>query len=209
MGKLFICHAPEDRRFAEKMYDDLKDKKLRPWMAEKDILPGQDRNITIKKAIRESSHFILLISKYSVDKRGKFQAEIRYALEIVHELPEDQIFIIPIRLDDTYPTFEELKDIQAIGHKPYSDCINNILKSINMKSTLSSKESCKSPDSIADDASFLRSLSHEELCHLVIMPLLADMGCDGIRPVAGLSDVDIDIFLNFTCLVSKNVLYCI
>ena len=32
-------------------------------------------------------------------KRGGFQAEIRYALDCARQLPLDQIFVVPVRLD--------------------------------------------------------------------------------------------------------------
>ena len=36
----------------------------------------------------------------SVNKKGGFQAEVRYALDCARRMPLDDIFVAPVRLDD-------------------------------------------------------------------------------------------------------------
>src|SRR6185369_12353073 len=54
---------------------------------------------TLESAIEASDFFVACFSESSVNKRGGFQAEIRYALDCARQLPLDEIFIIPVRLD--------------------------------------------------------------------------------------------------------------
>jgi len=41
-----------------------------------------------------------MFSVNSVKKRGGFQSEVRYALDCASRLPIDDVFLIPVRLDD-------------------------------------------------------------------------------------------------------------
>jgi len=64
------------------------------------LLPGQDWPRRIQEAIESSDFFIACFSRNSVMKRGGFQVELRQALECAQRLPLDEVFIIPVRLDD-------------------------------------------------------------------------------------------------------------
>src|SRR5205823_8902253 len=65
-----------------------------------ELLPGQDWDLEIKRAMRESDFCILCMSHISVAKRGYLQQEIQRALDIVKEYPEGAIYLIPARLDE-------------------------------------------------------------------------------------------------------------
>ena len=64
------------------------------------LLPGQNWPRAIESAIETSDFFIACFSENSVGKRGGFQAEIRYALDCARRVPLDEIFLVPVRLDD-------------------------------------------------------------------------------------------------------------
>ncbi|MCP4106377.1 MAG: TIR domain-containing protein [Desulfobacteraceae bacterium] len=55
--KVFISYAREDIEVAERLYSDLNNAGLKPWMDEKDLLPGQNWELTVTNAIRKSSFF--------------------------------------------------------------------------------------------------------------------------------------------------------
>lgn len=97
---IFLCHATEDKPVVEKIYIRLKEEGLKPWLDKFDLLPGQDWDIEIKKALKSSSFILIFFSKTSISKRGYVQREFKLALDILYEIPEGQIFIIPVRLDD-------------------------------------------------------------------------------------------------------------
>lgn len=83
-------------------------------MASEDVLPGQNRRLEIHKAIRNSTHFIALLSFHSVGTRGFVQTEQRIAFEMADQHPEGEIYIIPVRLDNCIPTYQRYTDICAV-----------------------------------------------------------------------------------------------
>ena len=60
--QIFISYAREDVEAARKLYRDLKNAELNPWLDEEVLLPGQNWKSAIKKAIKESRFFIALLS---------------------------------------------------------------------------------------------------------------------------------------------------
>ena len=110
-NKVFISYAPEDYSIAKKLYDSLNQAGIASWLDTEDILPGQKWRASIKKAIINCSHFLILISKNSVSKIGYIQKEQKISLDLIEDLPNNAIFIIPARLDNTEPLHEVLKTL--------------------------------------------------------------------------------------------------
>lgn len=98
--QIFLCYAKEDSKKIEEIYDKLIDEDFCPWMDSKNLLAGQKWSDEIQKAIKSSSFILIFFSKCSVSKRGYVQRESKLALDSLEEIPEDRIFIIPVRLDD-------------------------------------------------------------------------------------------------------------
>lgn len=71
-----------------------------PWLDEEKLLPGQDWDLEIEKAVESSGAVIVCLSSRSVTKEGYIQKELRKVLDIALEKPEETLFIIPLRLDD-------------------------------------------------------------------------------------------------------------
>ena len=107
--RIFICYAQEDENAARKLFSNLRAEGLNPWLDKESLLPGQNWRLAIQQAIRESSYFLALLSSRSVTKRGFVQKEIREALDVMSELPEGEIFLIPVRLDDCRPCLASLE----------------------------------------------------------------------------------------------------
>jgi hypothetical protein len=115
MLRVFISYAREDIESARRLYQELKTKKgIEPWFDEASLLPGLKWRPAIRKAIRESDFFIALLSKRSTSRKGYALSELSSALEILKEFPDDQIYLIPVRLDDCQMPFEDLRDIHYI-----------------------------------------------------------------------------------------------
>lgn len=96
---VFISHAKEDYEIAEKLYDFLLQKGFSPWLDKKKLKVGSNWDYEIKKALRESTFVILLLSSTSVKKRGYVQKEFKYSVEYSENKLVDDIYIIPILLD--------------------------------------------------------------------------------------------------------------
>lgn len=100
MARIFLCHAIEDKPQVRDFYKQLKALGFEPWLDEEDILPGQDWDFEIQKALEEADFVIVFLSKRSVDKIGYVQREFRRAMYHSEEMPEGVIHTIPVKLDD-------------------------------------------------------------------------------------------------------------
>lgn len=126
--KVFISYATEDYEVAKRLYDDLKKAGVAPWLDREDLLTGQNWRNTIPQIIRECRYILLLISSYSVSKQGYFQKEQRTVLELLDEFQENEIFIIPARLDKTEPLSDKLGNLHLADLSDYDKGFNQILK---------------------------------------------------------------------------------
>jgi hypothetical protein len=99
-ARVFIAYASEDRASAERLFDDLAACGYSPWMDRRKLLPGQNWPERIEDAIISSDFFVACFSTKSVRKRGGFQTELRYALDCASSMPLDDVFLIPVRIDD-------------------------------------------------------------------------------------------------------------
>lgn len=84
------------------------------WIDSEKLKPGQSWDFEIKRALDKSTFFVAVISKASYDRRGYLQREIKIALDKLNEKLVDDIFIVPILLDDDVQIPDHLKSIQAI-----------------------------------------------------------------------------------------------
>ena len=99
--RVFLCHASQDKAAVRELYNALKSEGwIDPWLDKAKILPGQDWEVVIEKAVEVSDVVIACLSNQSVSKEGYVQREIRYAYDIALDKPEETIFLIPLRLDD-------------------------------------------------------------------------------------------------------------
>lgn len=118
MRRIFISYARENFGMAGRLYQDLRGIGADPWMDVHDIIIGQRWAAAIREAIRESSHVMVLLSSETLSKRGYVQKEINQALEVLSEIPPDEIYIIPVRLNNCTPRHEQLREIQWVDLFP-------------------------------------------------------------------------------------------
>ena len=97
---VFLAHARSDQEDVRGLYHRLSRDGLEAWLDEAKLLPGQDWEYEIRKAVRESDAVVVCLSKGFNKQRGYRQKEVRIALEEADLLPEGQIFIIPARLEE-------------------------------------------------------------------------------------------------------------
>jgi hypothetical protein len=98
--RIFLAYVVEDVQIAEKLFRAFEAMDYAPWLDRKKLLPGQNWPHRIQQAIENADFFIPCFSRNSVRKRGGFQAEVRHALECGSRMPLDDVFMIPVRLDD-------------------------------------------------------------------------------------------------------------
>lgn len=98
--KAFLCHASGDKPAVRDLYSRLTENGIDPWLDEENLLPGQDWRLEIPKAVKSSDVVLVCLSNKATTKAGYVQKEIKYALDIASEQPDDEIYIIPIRLEE-------------------------------------------------------------------------------------------------------------
>jgi len=99
--KVFLCHSSGDKSAIRELYRQLTAEGwMDIWLDEMKLLPGQEWDWEIEKAVEDADIVLVCLSTRSVDKEGYVQKELRFALNIADEKPEGSIFVIPLRLDD-------------------------------------------------------------------------------------------------------------
>lgn len=132
----FISYAREDRETALRLYRDLVKSGARPWLDVEDLLPGQDWQHAITRAISESSHFLALLSVHSVNKQGYVQKELRHALDLLDTFPPGDVFVIPVRLDDSKPRHDRLATLHWLDlFADYDEAFQKLLRSLRIEAT--------------------------------------------------------------------------
>lgn len=98
--RVFLCHSSGDKPAVRDFYHRLKAEGIDPWLDEESLLPGQDWELEIPKAVKNSDIVIVCLSQAAINKSGYVQKEIRYALDVADQQPEGTIFIIPLKLEE-------------------------------------------------------------------------------------------------------------
>jgi formylglycine-generating enzyme required for sulfatase activity len=97
--KVFLCHAHADRDTVRSLYTRLTQDGVDAWLDKEKLLPGQDWELEIRKAVREADVVVVCLSK-KFNQAGFRQKEVRLALDTAMEQPEGEIFVIPARLEE-------------------------------------------------------------------------------------------------------------
>lgn len=119
--KVFISYAKEDRSRVQRLYDSLATQGFNVWLDEERLVPGDEWEPEIEKAIETADFAIPCLSTSSVSKIGFVQAELRRLLKRQEHHPSGSAFVIPVRLDkcdvprefkryqwlDLFPDFDE------------------------------------------------------------------------------------------------------
>ncbi|MHC5763610.1 toll/interleukin-1 receptor domain-containing protein [Nostoc sp.] len=99
---IFLAHASEDKEQVRELHRKLQHEGYCPWLDEEKLLPGQLWREEIPKAIKGSDFFIACLSEQSVAKKGYVQKEFRLALNYCAERPKEDIYIIPLKLNECH-----------------------------------------------------------------------------------------------------------
>ena len=113
--RAFLCHSSGDKLSVRRLYQRLKANNVTPWLDEEDLLPGQNWEQEIRKAVRDADIVIVCLSCDSINKTGFVQKEIKFALDVADEQPEGTIFLIPLKLEECELP-ERLRHLQAVNY---------------------------------------------------------------------------------------------
>lgn len=98
--KVFLCHAHIDQVDVHKLYHRIVKDGINAWLDTEKLQPGQDWEYEIRKAIVGSDIVIVCLSRAFNKQHGYRHEELRIALEKALVLDNDDIFIIPARLEE-------------------------------------------------------------------------------------------------------------
>jgi hypothetical protein len=96
---VFLCHSSADKPAVRNLYRRLRKDGIDAWLDEEKLLPGQDWQLAIPKAVRDSDIVIVCLSRGSINRAGYIQKEIKFALDEADKQPEGAIFIVPLKLE--------------------------------------------------------------------------------------------------------------
>ncbi|GAB4444046.1 MAG: hypothetical protein Fur0044_40380 [Anaerolineae bacterium] len=97
--RVFLCHTAADKPAVRDLYHRLRADGFEPWLDEEDLLPGQKWQKEIPKTVAASDVVIVCLSQAGLTRAGYVQEEIKFALDMADQQPEDSIFLIPLRLE--------------------------------------------------------------------------------------------------------------
>ena len=99
-ANVFLCYSHADRDAVHTLYSRLKSDGVEVWLDREKLLPGQNWEHEIRAAIVRSQTVIVCLSKRFNKQKGYRHEELKIALEKAALLPVNEIFIIPVRLED-------------------------------------------------------------------------------------------------------------
>lgn len=111
---VFVSYATPDRHRVVPLCDRLTEHGIEVWIDFRRILPGQDWNLEIRRALARANIILVFVSNTSVDRRGYVQRELKAALDQQSERLADDIYVIPIILDDDTTIPEQVRRLQCI-----------------------------------------------------------------------------------------------
>ena len=109
---IFISYATPDRDRVLPFFDHLTSHGFNVWIDVRCIKPGQNWDFEIKRALNKASLILIFISNNSCNRRGYVQRELRLALDKINETLFDDIYAIPVLLDDS-PVPEQIKSLHC------------------------------------------------------------------------------------------------
>jgi hypothetical protein len=131
LPRVFVAYVHEDADKASRIFDTLLSAGFDPWMDQRKLLPGQNWARAIQNAMETSDFAVCCFSRHSINKRSGFQAEIRYAIECAHRLPLDEVFLLPVRLDECPVPLGEAREMQYVDLFPDWDAgLDRVIQAI-------------------------------------------------------------------------------
>jgi hypothetical protein len=93
---VFVSYSTKDKAFADGLCATLENRKIRCWVAPRDVLPGQNYAEALMEAVNASRVLVLIFSSNSNDS-PHVSAEVERAVD-------KGIPIIPVRIENVVPT---------------------------------------------------------------------------------------------------------
>lgn len=117
---VFLSYASPDYDRVYEYFTALVSDGLDPWLDKEKLIAGQNWDFEIKRALAQAVIIVVFLSENSVTRRGYVQREIRIALDQAQSKLHDDIYVIPVKLDEvpTPPQLESIQFIRATAEDP-------------------------------------------------------------------------------------------
>ncbi|KPA16461.1 hypothetical protein MHK_003320 [Candidatus Magnetomorum sp. HK-1] len=125
---IFFAYMRDDIRQVKQLYSTIRSVGFNPWLDVEDLYPGQSWEHEIRKAMKNADFILVFLSEISTSKIGYFNKEVKYAINIQEEKHPEDIFAIPVRLEDIIIP-DPLNEIQCVDLFRENG-IENLIKSI-------------------------------------------------------------------------------
>lgn len=129
---VFLSYASPDRERVRPFFENLKQAQFDVWVDFDKIKVGQNWDLEILRGLNHADFILLFISRNSVDRRGYVQRELKIAIDRRMEKLAEDIFLLPVLLDDDVTVPMELRDIQHVRTSQH-DCHEQIKSAINLQ----------------------------------------------------------------------------
>ena len=119
---IFLLYARADKEDIYRLYRRLVNDGGNVWLDKKKLLPGQDWEYEIHKAIRSSDLVIVCLSRQFNKEGGYRHEELKIAVEKANSLSAGATFLIPARLDhcdvpESLQRWQRVDLFEADGYK--------------------------------------------------------------------------------------------
>jgi len=163
--RIFLCHSSGDKTEVRNLYQRLSSDGFDPWLDEEDLLPGQEWEVEIAKAVQTSDVIIVCLSHKAINKAGYVQIEIKYALDEAEKQPEGTIFIIPLKLEecDVPERLQQWQWVNLFEEKGYERLMSSLRlhgETITSGESVHDEENSKSID-LTDEEKSVESVKQQ------------------------------------------------
>ncbi|HSB80470.1 MAG TPA: toll/interleukin-1 receptor domain-containing protein [Candidatus Methylomirabilis sp.] len=103
-GAIFVSYASEDLAAARRLAEGLRAAGLEVWFDKDALKMGDIWALRIRRGIKGCALFLPVISQQTLsgeNRRSYFWNEWKYADELAHGMAPDEVFIVPVVIDDT------------------------------------------------------------------------------------------------------------
>lgn len=134
-ANIFLCYSHTDRDAVYTLCARLKKDGVDVWLDSEKLLPGQDWEHEIRAAIIRSQLVIVCLSRRFNRQNGYRHEELKIALEKAALLPDNEMFIIPARLEscntpDSLRHLHRVDLFEVDGYKKLMQALRNHITSL-------------------------------------------------------------------------------
>ena len=128
--QVFLSYSHKDFKSVYSFWSRLRKDGLNVWLDKEYLHPGENWANEIRRAIIKSDIVIVCLSKQFNKKRGFRHQELKIALEKAKLFPDNEVFIVPIRLEkcDMPKSLQHLHRVDLFERGGYRELISELKK---------------------------------------------------------------------------------